>query len=210
MTRAEEWGGDFWALPLPPRGEKRSAVSPLVRDAGGGSRFEDKGHRAVVDDEDFHHGLKDPGFDGHIERLDGADEIIEEFGGPTRLLGAVEARTPALAHRCGQRELRDGQDLSPGLDEREVHLVLGVGEDAQLHAFFGEILGLGFAVPLLDADEEAEATADAAGGLALDDDPGLFHPLQHDLHGFSLTAAFLRSPMTLRRSPGLMIRMIPT
>ena len=73
----------------------------------------------------------------------------------------------------------------------------------------GQMLGVRFAVALFDADEEADAPADAADGLALDVDAGLFHPLKHDLHGLSLTAAFLRSPRTLFRSAGLMSRTRP-
>ena len=112
MAGAGESGGDFRASPLPPKGEKRRAASPLVPGCGALPRLQDEGHRTVVEDVDVHEGLEDAGLDGDAEGLDGADEILEELGRPARLLGPVEARPPALADRGGQRELGDGQDLA--------------------------------------------------------------------------------------------------
>ena len=119
---------------------------------------------------------------GQAARAEGVNETVEQLGRAIGRLGVVETRPPSFGRRPGQGELRDGQDLPARVDHGQVHLVLGVGKNAQFRRFAGERFSVRFAVTLDDADEKTKAAADPPGHAAVDFDSGLANALEHDFH----------------------------
>lgn len=114
---------------------------------------DDEGDRAVVDEGDGHHGAEAAAGDGTAEG--GGGEFEKFFVEGNRNFGArgvVEGGARAFARAGDERELADDEKTAGGVAHGEVHLALGVGENAECADFFGEPEGVGGGVGGGDAE----------------------------------------------------------
>ena len=73
-----------------------------------------------------------------------------------------EARPPSLFGVAVERELRHDENRTGDVREREIHLLLGVAEDAQPHDFVGHPRQLFFGVAMREAREQYQPLVDVA------------------------------------------------
>jgi Zn-dependent protease len=114
---------------------------------------EHQGDRTVVDQLDRHRGAEAAALDAHAQLAQPLGQALDDRG---RVLGARRAgeRRPASAlGRSEQRELRDQQDGAARVGQAEVHLPLGILEDAQAGELRRRRGDLGIAVAARDADQ---------------------------------------------------------
>lgn len=114
------------------------------------------------------------------------DQLLNEPLSLRRRHGGVERRTPPLARRARDREVRDEQDGSLDVEDGQVHLPRVVLEDPEIDELVGPPGEVGGRVVLLDADKRDQARADPrmlALAVVLDDaQRRADHPLHHDAH----------------------------
>src|SRR5690606_34853741 len=72
--------------------------------------------------------------------------------------------------------------LAADVEQRPIHAVVLVGEDAQLRGPLRQALRVGVAVALHGAHEHQQATADLAGDLVVDGDGCAAYPLDEATH----------------------------
>src|SRR5262249_49851328 len=101
----------------------------------------------------------------------GNEGLVEPLG-QLRGRGLDEAWPAALAAVAQQRELAHDQERPVGVGKREIHLALGIVEDAKLDRLVGELLSVGLGVALLDAEQYDQAATDLAHDLIIDSDTG--------------------------------------
>src|SRR6185295_5708788 len=90
-----------------------------------------------------------------------------------------------------------------GVEDREVHLALGIFEDAEVGEFVGEPGEVVVGVGGFDADKDREARADLADDLVVDLDAGLRDALDDGAHGGGYPdLGGLRSGVSLARLAG--------
>ena len=97
-------------------------------------------------------------------------------------------RPVALARRCVERELADGEDGAAGVGDRAVHHAGVVGEDAQRDDLAREPVAVLVGVVGRDAGQDQQAGSDRGDGGAVDRDRGLAHPLDQCPHAAFIVA----------------------
>ena len=117
----------------------------------------------------------------HAQALEGQAELLDQGLGGGRIGGFGEG-WPAPAAAVGvEGELADDQSRTPGVEQRQVRLALGVGEDAQVGHLVGQrrapgrrrnVAGSARHVLPAHADEEQQPGADLAHDVAVDLDRG--------------------------------------
>ena len=110
------------------------------------------------------------------------DEALVQRDRRLRARRVDEARPPALHRVAVERELRHDEQRAADVGEREVHLVLGVGEQAEPDDLVGHPGERGLAVVVREADEQQEAAVDATGDSFADAHFGAGDSLQDDAH----------------------------
>ena len=99
----------------------------------------------------------------HAARAEQRDEALVERNrglGPRRV---DEARPPALRRVAVQRELRDDEQRATDVGQREVHLVVCVGEDPEPDDLLSHPRDLLVRITRSEADERYEPTIDRPG-----------------------------------------------
>ena len=113
------------------------------------------------------------------------DEALVERDRHLRARRVDEAR-PASLHRVAvERELRDDEQRAVHVGEGEVHLVVGVGEEAEADDLVGHPDERGLAVGVREADEQEKAALDATGDPIADAHFGAGDSLEEDAHGLA-------------------------
>jgi hypothetical protein len=115
------------------------------------------------------------------------DESLVEPLGDLRRRGGDETGPAAFAAVAEQRELADDEHRPADIDQRQVHLPIGIVENAKLHRLVGKLLGVGFHIALLHAEQHEQAAADLTDDLAVDGDAGPGDALEDGFHGRPLT-----------------------
>ena len=103
-----------------------------------------------------------------------------------------EARATALHRVAVERELRHDEHRAADVDDRAIHLVLVVGEDAQADELLGHPLDVVEGVRVREADEHGESSLDRAGDTIAHAHAGARHALNensHDCAGMSTQEA---------------------
>ena len=113
--------------------------------------------------------------------------------------GLAEAGAVAAAGVCGKGELADDEQAAVHVSDAAVHLAGFVVEDAQFQEFGEQLVSFFFAVADFGADEDEQALADGADGVASDADAGLGDALEQGDHAVSITA---RLPFDRLRANG--------
>ena len=93
-----------------------------------------------------------------------------------------EARPPPFLRVAVERELGDHEQRAADIGEREVHLVLGVGEDPQPDDLVRHPPELLLRIVVGEPDEHDETRVDASGDTAGDANLGATDPLQQSSH----------------------------
>ncbi len=121
---------------------------------------------------------------GHLElmRPEGGQKSLVQRYGRFGSRGVDEGGSPALLRVTIESELGNDQQGSTHLTKAQIHLPLGIGEEAQADHFVGHPIYLCSRVRVREAGEQTEATADGRGNLAFDRDGSVTDALQHDLH----------------------------
>src|SRR6266478_1256750 len=130
-------------------------------------------HRAVVDERNGHRRLEDSGFNTHYGAPRHGDEM---FVKRTRLLGrggGVETGAASLAAIAVERELRDDEQRTSGVNQASVHLARVIRKNAQVEDFVREVLGGGLAIGFGHAQQNQQSRTDLAGHGAVDFDARL-------------------------------------
>jgi hypothetical protein len=94
------------------------------------------------------------------------DQSVEVPGSVGRR-GLVEAGAPAFPGIGQQGELRDEQNGTGHVTERQVHLAMDIAEHSKRCQFLHHVLYVNFSVTLGDAQEDQHSTVDLTGGEAI-------------------------------------------
>ncbi len=89
----------------------------------------------------------------------------------------IETRASSFSYGTGQRELGYGQDVSPHLQQRSVHLPVIIGKNTQPHNFTDQTADLIFTIAFFNTHQQAVAFTDSAGAFTSGLDPSGFNPL---------------------------------
>ena len=131
--------------------------------------------------DDVHRWRRSPGLHGHALRLERRDEALVERAGLRARKRAVESRAASPRQVGRERELRDREHGAADVGQREVHLAVGVLEDAESGDLAGRLLRRAAAVSPVSAPKStrrprpispttAPSTRTDALGDSLDDE----------------------------------------
>ncbi len=143
---------------------------------------EEHGHRAAITELYLHHAAEPAGLDRRAEIPASGREVVAELLRPLRLHGGGEGGASPLTAIAQQGELADHQQRPVHVEERTVHVLMIILEDAEVYDLGRHRLHIFICVPVLHAEEHGQAGADLGDGLLVDSDPGPAHPLNNGAH----------------------------
>ena len=108
--------------------------------------------------------------------------MVVERPGLSRRQRSLEPGPPSARQIRRQRELGNGEHAPFDIRESEVHLALGVLEDAEPCDLARGLFRFKRAVPFLGSHEDEKATADPADRFPGHTDPRARHALDDELH----------------------------
>jgi len=98
--------------------------------------------------------------------------VVEQPSAFVRWCRRRETGSVAFARICGKRELWHQQQTASHGAQAQVHLAIGVREDAIVQQSFQQAIGGGFAVATLGADKYQQPGANRTDGQMVDVDLG--------------------------------------
>lgn len=148
---------------------------------------QDDGHGAVVDELNLHVSAELAGLDSEPGVGEGGEAGVEQgFADGERR--AEDETGAALTGVAIEGEVTDSEDLAGGIElaQSEVHLSIGIIENAETGDAMGEFEGFGGGVVAVNGDESEEAGSDLAEDFTVDRDAGAGDALDDGSHGFRI------------------------
>lgn len=143
---------------------------------------DDDGDRALIGEGDVHVGAELAGGDFDAELAGFFDKLVDHFCRGGGFHGADETGAASFSGVAVECELGDDEESSLNVEEGEVHLVVLVGEDAQVDGFFEDVLQIGGGIALPYSEQDEESCSDLADGLVVDHDRGMGDALKDGAH----------------------------
>ena len=113
-------------------------------------------------------GAKAAGFNACKPVFAESDQLVETLPREIRRSRRGEAGSHALAGVGGERELADQQKRATAVDNRQVHLAVGIAEYAVTQQSFGHAPDAGVIIARLDRYQRQQSVANGADALAID------------------------------------------